>query len=45
LILEKKEFIKLARSVYKENDLRATIKKEINLKYNSNLVEEKSYKK
>ena len=40
-----KEFIKLARSVYKENDLRATIKKEINLKYNSNLVEEKSYKK
>ena len=40
-----KEFIQLARSVYKENDLRATIKKEINLKYNSNLVEEKSYKK
>ena len=39
-----KEFIELARSVYKENDLRATIKKEINQKYNSNLVEEKSYK-
>jgi len=40
-----KEFIELARSVYKENDMRATIKKEINLKYNSNLFEEKSYKK
>tara|TARA_B100000579_G_C22476325_1_gene685794 strand:+ start:147 stop:545 length:399 start_codon:yes stop_codon:yes gene_type:complete len=39
------EFIQLARSVYKENDIRASIKKEINLKYNSNLVEEKSYKK
>ena len=39
------EFIQLARSVYKENDKRSTIKKEINLKYNSNLVEEKSYKK
>tara|TARA_B100000214_G_scaffold363455_1_gene328970 strand:- start:641 stop:1039 length:399 start_codon:yes stop_codon:yes gene_type:complete len=39
-----KEFIQLARSVYKENDLRANIKKEINLKYNSNLIEEKSYK-
>ena len=40
-----KEFIRLARSVYKENDIRASIKKEINLKYHSNLVEEKSYKK
>ena len=40
-----KEFIQIARSVYKENDVRATIKKEINLKYNSNLIEEKSYKK
>tara|TARA_B100000579_G_scaffold433584_1_gene452636 strand:- start:1133 stop:1531 length:399 start_codon:yes stop_codon:yes gene_type:complete len=39
-----KEFIQLARSVYKENDRRATLKKEINLKYNSTLVEEKSYK-
>ena len=38
-----KEFIKLARSVYKENDRRASIKKEINQKYNSELVEEKSY--
>ncbi|WP_413678360.1 DUF6165 family protein [Prochlorococcus sp. MIT 0916] len=38
------EFIQLARSVYKENDRRASIKKEINQKYNSELVEEKSYK-
>ena len=38
-----KEFIELARSVYKENDRRASIKKEINQRYNSELVEEKSY--
>ena len=37
------EFIQLARSVYKENDKRASIKKEINQKYNSELVEEKLY--
>ena len=40
-----KEFIELARSVYKENDKRASIKKEINLQYHSELVEEKSYNK
>ena len=39
-----KEFVELARSVYKENDKRASIKKEINLKYRSELIEEKSYK-
>ena len=38
------EFIKLARSVYIENDKRASIKKEINHKYNSDLVEAKLYK-
>jgi len=38
-----KKFIELARSVYNENDKRASIKKEINQKYNSELVEEKSY--
>ncbi|WP_269603483.1 DUF6165 family protein [Prochlorococcus marinus] len=38
-----KEFIEFARSVYKENDKRASIKKEINQKYHSELVEEKSY--
>ena len=40
-----KEFIELARSVYKENDRRFSIKKELNQKYNSELVEEKSYTK
>jgi len=37
------EFIKLARAVYYTNDVRAKIKKEINLKYGSGFVEEKSY--
>ncbi len=37
------EFIRLARSVYFENDVRAEIKKEINLKFGSDLVEEKEY--
>lgn len=36
-------FIKLARAVYYTNDVRAKIKKEINLKYSSGFVEEKSY--
>nr|WP_115094324.1 DUF6165 family protein [Synechococcus sp. UW106] len=38
-------FIELARSVYQKNDLRASIKREINLKYGSRLIEEKSYPK
>jgi len=37
------QFIALARSVYITNDIRAKIKKEINIKYKSNFVEEKSY--
>lgn len=37
------EFINLARMVYKTNDMRANVKKNINIKYNSELVEEKSY--
>ena len=36
-------FINLARSVYKKNDIRASIKKTINEKYNSKFIEEKSY--
>jgi len=36
-------FVELARSVYKINDERARIKKEINIKYGSEFVEEKSY--
>ena len=39
------DFIELARSVYKINDERSQIKREINLKYNSGIVEEKSYEK
>ena len=38
-------FIKIARSVYYTNDVRSKIKKEINLKYSSDFVEEKSYEK
>ena len=37
------DFIKLARAVYYTNDVRAKIKKEINLKHSSGFVEEKSY--
>lgn len=37
------QFIELARMVYKTNDMRASVKKKINIKYNSELVEEKSY--
>jgi hypothetical protein len=38
------DFIELARSVYVTNDQRSEIKKEINIKYGSSFVEEKSYK-
>jgi hypothetical protein len=38
-------FVHLARQVYLKNDLRASIKKQINLKYGSEIVEEKSYTK
>jgi hypothetical protein len=37
------EFIELARAVYVTNDQRAAIKKQINTKLGSALVEEKSY--
>jgi hypothetical protein len=37
------EFVELARSVYIRNDERAEIKRAINLKLGSTLVEEKSY--
>ena len=37
------EFVRLARAVYFENDERARIKREINLKLGSSYVEEKSY--
>ena len=38
-----KLFVFLARQVYRLNDQRAAIKKEINIKYKSEIVEEKSY--
>jgi hypothetical protein len=37
-------FIELARAVYKRNDERGAIKREINLALGSQLIEEKSYK-
>lgn len=37
------EFVRLARSVYLENDERAAIKRRLNLKLGSTLIEEKSY--
>ncbi|MDW3095568.1 MAG: DUF6165 family protein [Gammaproteobacteria bacterium] len=37
------EFIDLARSVYKQNDRRAALKKEINIRSGSTLIEEKLY--
>jgi hypothetical protein len=37
------EFIRLARAVYLENDERAAIKRRLNLKLGSELIEEKSY--
>ena len=36
-------FVGLARSVYKQNDQRAAIKRHINMAHNSGLIEEKSY--
>ena len=38
------EFIELARSVYRTNDQRARIKRDINLSLGSRLIEEKQYK-
>jgi hypothetical protein len=37
-------FIELARSVYKRNDERGSVKRELNLALDSDLIEEKSYK-
>ncbi|HEY6451314.1 MAG TPA: DUF6165 family protein [Steroidobacteraceae bacterium] len=37
-------FIELARAVYRHNDERAAIKRRINLKLDSALIEEKSYR-
>lgn len=37
------QFIDLARSIYRTNDRRAAIKREINERYGSTLIEQKSY--
>jgi hypothetical protein len=37
------DFIRLARAVYFENDERAAIKRRINAKLGSTIIEEKSY--
>jgi hypothetical protein len=37
-------FINTARTIHSTNDLRADIKKRINLKYNSSFIEEKSHR-
>jgi hypothetical protein len=39
------DFISTARSVYFKNDKRSQLKREINLKTSSGLIEEKSYEK
>lgn len=39
------KFIETARAVYFTNDKRSEVKKQINLKTGSNLIEEKSYEK
>tara|TARA_Y100001960_G_C14223166_1_gene610059 strand:+ start:190 stop:570 length:381 start_codon:yes stop_codon:yes gene_type:complete len=39
-----KKFIDLARLVYKTNDMRSQLKSEINKKYDSKIIEVKSYK-
>ena len=40
-----KEFVELARSIYKLNDERSKIKRDINVITKSNIIEEKSYSK
>jgi hypothetical protein len=37
------KFVELARAVYKQNDKRAALKKDINLLTGSSIIEEKSY--
>jgi hypothetical protein len=39
------EFVELARSVYRTNDRRAALKRELNVALGSPLIEEKSYSK
>jgi hypothetical protein len=38
------EFVELARAIYKRNDERAALKRQLNLELGSELIEEKNYK-
>jgi phenylalanyl-tRNA synthetase alpha subunit len=38
------EFVQLARTIYKRNDERAALKRQLNLQLGSELIEEKNYK-
>ena len=38
------EFVELARTIYKRNDERAALKRQLNLKLGSELIEEKNYR-
>jgi hypothetical protein len=38
------EFVELARTIYKRNDERAALKRQLNLQLGSELIEEKNYK-
>ena len=38
-----REFIELARAVYRNNDRRSAIKRKISQRFNSSIIEEKSY--
>jgi hypothetical protein len=42
--LTNEQFISIAKQIHKTNDQRSVIKKHINLTFNSDIVEEKSYK-
>jgi hypothetical protein len=37
------DFVKFARQIYKTNDQRAAVKRQINLEFDSAIIEEKSY--
>ena len=37
------DFVNLSKAVYAKNDLRASLKRQINIKYGSMIIEEKSY--
>ena len=40
-----REFITAARNIYKTNDIRSELKRQINIEYKSDIIEEKGYAK